>query len=1067
MGRRDAVRAFVGCIAFHLGAVACAVFAQAPRVDGLSPAQGPIGGGTAVTITGVGFTPGTAVFFNRNAAANVQVLDSAHLQVTTPPLGSGPFATALAAVRLTNAGGTTYGEFLYVPPSFNEIRIGDITTIAGVGSFVGDGRLATQAMVDAQAIAFDAAGNVYLGEENGGIVRKVGLDGRITTIAGSNIIGFAGDGGPAIDAEFNWPVGVAVDRSGNVFISDGFGNSRIRRIDPSGIVRTIAGTAQPGFSGDGGPAAQAQLRRPTGIVLDAAGNVFFVDAGNQRIRRIDAATGVITTVAGNGAAGFSGDGGQARQASFNMDDDRRGTLAIDSRGNLFVIDGANARVRRIDASGVITTVVGGGSQSPAPGIAATQVFVFCDGVAVDAQDRVVFGEPAGVWRVETNGTITRLGGSGSAGLSADGARAADAAMSPAQVAVAANGDILVSERVARRIRRISASTGLLSTFAGIGPAAIGDGGSSALAAVFGDVGNLALDPGGNILAVDGRGSLRIRRIDTAGKMMTVGGNGIAAVRGFYAEGVAPLSAGMAPVSVQQNAAGAIYFTDFCSLRRIASNAVRTVVGPTDDPQRCGYAGDGGPGTSALVAAEQNVVRLDAQGNAFIADQFNMRIRKWDAASGIVTTFAGSGPAAAPGGYFPGGQGSFGGDGGPATQALLNNPTDVAFDSRRGTCIADLGNERIRCVNAQGAIGTIAGGTFNEQPDGVPATSTNVKPYRLAFDAPGNLYMTDFGHATIRRIDTNGVITTVAGTSGRPGFSGDGGPARDALIDYGSGMVVDAYGNILFYDGGNRRIRVIKQSNTFAIGGGTSSANTPGALSGLWWNQNESGWGIHFTQRANIVFAAWYTYNLDGNPQWYVSTCAMPVGTTGTAGTCNGILYEVNGPTFFGTAFNPQLANAIARGNLQVTFQNADNASMTYTGVVGQTRTVAITRQPLAAGTTPPAVNYTDIWWSGPSESGWGMAITQQFSTMFLAWYVYDNLGKPFWYVATCTLVGTSCSGDVLRTTGPAFGAAFNPSQVHAFTAGTINVSFSDGNNATLNYTVNGIGGTKSITRQLF
>ena len=249
-------------------------------------------------------------------------------------------------------------------------------------------------------------------------------------------------------------------------------------------------------------------------------------------------------------------------------------------------------------------------------------------------------------------------------------------------------------------------------------------------------------------------------------------------------------------------------------------------------------------------------------------------------------------------------------------------------------------------------------------------------------------------------------------------------------------------------------------------GSAPAANTPGAMSGLWWNSSESGWGIHFTQRGSNVFAAWYTYDTSGSPKWYVSTCAMNGGATGTTGICNGALYEVNGPTFFTPPFNTSLVHAANAGNLQVTFQDAGNASMTYSGVAGQARTVALTRQPLSAGPAP-AIDYTDIWWGGASESGWGMAITQQSSTMFLAWYVYDNSAKPTWYVATCTLSGTTCAGSLLRTTGPNFGPTFNPSQVQSFTAGTVNVNFTDGNNATLNYTVNGVSGSKNITRQLF
>lgn len=247
----------------------------------------------------------------------------------------------------------------------------------------------------------------------------------------------------------------------------------------------------------------------------------------------------------------------------------------------------------------------------------------------------------------------------------------------------------------------------------------------------------------------------------------------------------------------------------------------------------------------------------------------------------------------------------------------------------------------------------------------------------------------------------------------------------------------------------------------------AAANLPGALSGLWWNASESGWGIHFTQRRNIIFVAWYTYDASGNPKWYVaSSCAMPAGTTGTTGTCNGSLYEVNGPTFFGAAFNSAAMNVLTAGSLKVDFQGTNNASLTYTAG-GQTRTVPITRQPVASGTAPPAVDYTDLWWN-PSESGWGMAITHQFNVMFLAWYVYDGSGKPVWYVASnCAVSGNGCSGTLYRTTGPSLGATFDASRVQSFAVGTVSVNFGDPNNAMLSYTVNGATSSKAITRQLF
>jgi len=240
--------------------------------------------------------------------------------------------------------------------------------------------------------------------------------------------------------------------------------------------------------------------------------------------------------------------------------------------------------------------------------------------------------------------------------------------------------------------------------------------------------------------------------------------------------------------------------------------------------------------------------------------------------------------------------------------------------------------------------------------------------------------------------------------------------------------------------------------------------SPGPITGLWWNASESGWGIHFTQRGTNIFAAWYTYDAAGNPKWYVaSNCA---GVNGTAGTCSGTLYQVNGPAFFGVTFNPALDNVTSVGSLSLTFTDANTGSMTY-NVSGQARTVAIARQPVAVGTATPAVDYSDLWWNS-SESGWGMAMAHQSGNIFLAWYVYDGTGQPVWYVASnCVVSGSSCSGTLYKTTGPPFGPTFNPSQVQVSAAGSVIVSFVDANNAVLSYTVNGVTATKTVTRQLF
>jgi len=246
---------------------------------------------------------------------------------------------------------------------------------------------------------------------------------------------------------------------------------------------------------------------------------------------------------------------------------------------------------------------------------------------------------------------------------------------------------------------------------------------------------------------------------------------------------------------------------------------------------------------------------------------------------------------------------------------------------------------------------------------------------------------------------------------------------------------------------------------------TSGADSPGPLSGIWWNPSESGWGINFTQRHGNIFAAWYTYDSAGNPKWYVaSNCAMPAGSN----SCSGSLYQVEGPRFFGVPFDTSARVVTTVGSISVAFSNNSSGVMSYS-VNGQSRSVAIQRQVFASGTTPPVVDYTDLWWN-PNESGWGLAITQEFDNMFLAWYVYDGNGKPTWYVASNCAVNlsqTGCVGNVYRTTGPAFGSTFDPAQVRVFDAGKIFLDFTDANNGELNYSNDTLFVNKKITRQVF
>ena len=268
---------------------------------------------------------------------------------------------------------------------------GTTATIAGTGvpGFSGDGGPAVQAQLNLPGdVAVDGSGNVYIADTNNHRLRRVDSSGTTATIAGTGVSGFSGDGGPAVQARLNLPGDVAVDGSGNIYIAD-TNNHRIRKVDPSGTITTIAGTGVSGFSGNGGPAVQAQLYLPDGVAVDGSGNVYIADTNNHRIRKVDP-SGTITTIAGTGVSGFSGNGGPAVQAQLYLPDG----VAVDGSGNVYIADTNNHRIRKVDPSGTITTIAGTGvSGFSGNGGPAVQAQLYLpDGVAVDGSGNVFIAD---------------------------------------------------------------------------------------------------------------------------------------------------------------------------------------------------------------------------------------------------------------------------------------------------------------------------------------------------------------------------------------------------------------------------------------------------------------------------------------------------------------------------------------------------------------------------------------------------------------------------------------------------------------------------------------------------
>ena len=654
-----------------------------------------------------------------------------------------------------------------------------ISTVAGGG--LGEGP-ATSFPQEPVSLALQGS-TLYVSDTTGLVVRALDLaTGRQRVVAGDGASGFGGDGGPARSARL-FPGGLAVDAAANLYIADTV-NHRVRRVDASGTIRTVAGTGVGGFGGDGGPATSARLSSPAGVAFDGAGNLYIADAGNWRIRKVTP-QGIITTIAGNGQRGETGDGGPALAAAMVPPF----VLAVDGPGNVYV--GGLSRVRKVSTAGVITTVAGngragtGGDGGPATAAAMSGP----TGLALDAAGNLYVSDYYNVRRIDGTGTITSYAGQRTPfgdPFSGDGGPAVDARLNgPSGLALHPTGGLYVSDTRNGRVREVASGT--IRTVAGNGSLAWGGDGGPAVEAQLANPRSVATDRSGNAYVLDGY----VRKVGADGRISAFAGDPVNPGNQFGGDGgpaTAALLAG--PTDVATDRAGNVYVAEQFShrVRRVDRDGVITTVAGSGAPSPDGgFAGDGGPATEARLS-RPNSVAVDRYGNLFIADSGNYRIRKVDTA-GRITTIAGTGT--------PG----FSGDGGPAMQAQLNIPSSLEVDPFGNLFFVDFANNRIRRIDYSGTVTTVASG----QQFGGLALDGAGRPFASWYNMPSPLAPTTW-RMQVGRIEPSGALTVMGGDE--PGFAGDGGPAIGARFYYPYDVAFDAGGRLLVADGLNRRVRRI-------------------------------------------------------------------------------------------------------------------------------------------------------------------------------------------------------------------------------------------------------------------
>ncbi len=780
--------------------------------------------------------------------------------------------------------------------------------------------------------------------------------GAVSTFAGSGTAGSAD--GTGTSAQFNGATGVAVDASGNVYVADK-SNHRIRKITPAGVVTTLAGFGTPGyFDGTG---YFAWFNNPSGVAVDASGNVYVADTGNNRIRKVTQA-GVVTTFAGSGTAGSANGTGTSAQFNAPLD------LAVDGSGNVYVADTGNNEIRKITSAGVVTTLAGQTTSGYVDATGSAAKFNAPSGIDVDNSGNLWVADTGNnrVRKVTSSGVVTTLAGSGSAGTT-DGQGTAASFNAPYGVAVDSLGNVYTSSQNSNLIREIT-STGLVGTLAGSGSTGSADGNGNS--ATFNAPAGMETDSGGHLYVADkGNNKIRVLTWASGGAMLTwttpasQGGSSITSytvtaspggttctsstnactftgltggvsytfivtASNSYGQGedsaasnvFIPLALPGAPTSVTATGGnttalvswsapasnGGATITSYtatassgqscttastsCTITGLTNNVTVTVTvyatnmvgnGPSSSPavsvmpgfvpnaptnvvagetgtvstfagSSSGYAD--GTGTGAKFSGPSGF-DFDSAGNMYVADALNNRIRKITPA-GVVTTFAGSGTA--------------GTTNGTGTGAQFNNPEGVTVDSSGNVYVADTGNNEIRKITPGGVVSLFAGSTWGSSgsSNGTGSSASFNAPTDISIDSSNNLYVADKNNNKIRKITSGASVTTFAG-SGTAGYLD--GTGTSANFNAPGGVDVDSSGNVYVADSGNNRIRKITSAGVVTtVAGNGTAAYLDGPAASAEFNNPSS---VTVDSAGNLYVATWNEHRIREISGGYVSTMA--------------------------------------------------------------------------------------------------------------------------------------------------------------------------------------------------